>query len=152
MNILLKRIVSTKEDTLGKMYIDGKLSSFTLEDEARTVKVFGETRIPAGTYEIKLRKEGGFHQRYLKRYGPDFHKGMLHLQDVPNFKWILIHVGNDDDDTAGCLLVGNTGMVNVDGKSTLRSSRDAYERIYPIIAGALEAGETVKITITDNDD
>ena len=28
-----------------------------------------ETRIPAGVYSILLRKEGGFHGRYTKKYG-----------------------------------------------------------------------------------
>ena len=31
---------------------------YTLEDEYRAVKVKGETMIPYGCYEIKLRKEG----------------------------------------------------------------------------------------------
>ena len=32
---------------------------YTLEDEYRVSKVKGETMIPYGCYEIKLRKEGG---------------------------------------------------------------------------------------------
>ena len=37
-------------------------------------KVYGETRIPAGTYKLKLRTEGGYHQKYSKRF-PDIHRG-----------------------------------------------------------------------------
>ena len=37
--------------------------AYTLEDEQRDVKVYGETRIPAGTYKLKLRTVGGFHTR-----------------------------------------------------------------------------------------
>jgi len=44
---------------LGKRFL-----CYTLEDEHRALKVKGETRIPEGKYEIKLRKEGGFHSRY----------------------------------------------------------------------------------------
>lgn len=46
---------------LGKRFL-----CYTLEDEHRALKVKGETRIPEGRYEIKLRKEGGFHSRYEK--------------------------------------------------------------------------------------
>ena len=40
-----------------------KFLAYTLEDEQRDVKVWGETRIPAGTYKLKLREEGGFHNK-----------------------------------------------------------------------------------------
>ncbi len=46
---------------LGKHFL-----CYTLEDEQRVLKVKGETRIPAGTYKIELRREGGFHARYDK--------------------------------------------------------------------------------------
>ena len=101
-------------------------------------KVMAKTRIPAGEYEIKLRTVGGFHAKYSKRF-KNIHKGMLWLQDVPNFKWILIHCGNTDAHTAGCLLVGQTQQDNFIGKST-----KAYLNIYPRIA---EAVELEKVTI-----
>ena len=69
---------------------------YTLEDQYQTKKIMQETRIPAGSYKIKYRKEGGFHKKYTKRY-PDIHRGMLHVTNVPNFKWILIHTGNTDE-------------------------------------------------------
>ena len=69
-----------------------------LEDQYQAVKVMHETCIPEGTYDIKFRTVGGFHEKYKKRYGND-HYGMLHLQDVPNFTYILIHAGNTDEHT-----------------------------------------------------
>ena len=33
---------------------------------------------------------------------------MLHVLDVPGFEYILIHCGNTDEHTAGCLLVGDS--------------------------------------------
>ena len=83
-----------------------KFLAYTLEDQFQTTKVHGETRIPAGTYNLELRTTGGFHGRYLKRYGADFHKGMIWVKSVPNYKFILWHVGNKNLDTAGCLLLG----------------------------------------------
>ena len=64
--------------------------AYTLEDEYRSEKKYGETRIPNGTYKLALRKTGGYHQKYSKRF-PDIHVGMLHVTDVPNFEYILIH-------------------------------------------------------------
>jgi len=80
------------------------------------------------------------------------HKGMLWVRDVPNFEYILIHTGNTDEHTAGCLLLGNTQQTNFDSSNGfVGSSVDAYKRVYPPIAEALEKGEEVKITYTDFD-
>ena len=99
------RISSGKDSTSGLLFeIDrgkGTFLAYTLEDEQRDVKVWGETRIPAGTYKLKLRTEGGFHSRYLAKYSADFHKGMIWVQDVPGFEYILWHTGNTDEHTAG---------------------------------------------------
>lgn len=146
MELKVPRFNDNNESTLGLFYIDQKFACYTLEDEKRDVKVWGETRIPSGRYPIKLRTEGMFHQRYLKRYGPDFHKGMLHVQDVPGFEFILIHTGNTDDHTAGCLLVGDKPNNNVIEDGFVGSSKQAYKRIYPIIRDALLSGEDVFIT------
>lgn len=149
MKIKLGRYSSGNNDTLGLLFIDCEFITYTLEDEFRTEKVYGETRIPSGTYEIVFRKEGGFHNRYLAKFGSKFHKGMLQLKDVPNFEYILIHIGNDDDDTAGCILVGDTANYNKKGSGFIGGSTSAYKRVYSIISSALESGEKVYITITD---
>jgi len=90
MNITLQRINRGTDSTIGSLFIGAGAGlyfhSFTCEDEQRNIKVRNETRIPAGRYEIKLRTEGGFHAKYSNRY-PKTHKGMLWLQDVPNFEW-----------------------------------------------------------------
>lgn len=148
MEIKLERYDIGAEDTLGNLYINGVLQCKTLEDQPRAVKVKGDTCIPEGTYEIKLRKEGTHHLSYTKdvRFS-DIHKGMLWLQDVPNFQYILIHVGNTDKDTEGCILVGLTAAPGVTPRRRLIDSTAAYRRIYPPIAKALLAGEKVTITI-----
>lgn len=134
-----------KDATNGMLFIDGVFECFTLEDEVRDVKVHSETAIPLGEYEIKLRTEGGFHSKYTARYGA-MHKGMLWLQDVPNFKWILIHTGNQDSHTAGCLLVGETQQDLDKGKDGfVGGSGDAYKKMYPKVANALLNGEKVTI-------
>lgn len=122
---------------------------YTLEDEHRDVKIKGETRIPAGSYYLGLRKEGGFHNKYKSRFS-SIHKGMIHVLDVPNFEYILIHCGNTDEHTAGCLLLGDTQESNlnkIDG--FIGKSSEAYKRVYPKIAKALEKEEEVIITYID---
>ena len=122
---------------------------YTLEDEFRDVKIYGETRIPAGKYEIKLRREGGFHKRYSKKYS-NIHVGMLHVVDVPGFEHILIHTGNTDEHTAGCLILGDTQENNQIVKDGfVGKSVHAYKRIYPYIAGAIKRGEKVTIEYKD---
>ena len=71
---------------------------------------------------------------------------MIHVDNVPNFEYILWHIGNDDDDTAGCLLVGKTSQDNFIGSSTV-----AYKEIYPDIAGAIIRGDKVTATYIDYD-
>ena len=135
-----------KDATNGMLFLDGIFECFTLEDEVRLdKKVMSETAIPLGEYEIKLRTEGGFHSKYTARYG-DMHKGMLWLQDVPDFKWILIHVGNTDESTAGCLLLGETQQDLDKGKDGfIGGSGDAYKKMYPKVAEAILSGEKVTI-------
>ena len=123
-----------------------KFLAYTLEDEQRDKKILGETRIPEGTYKMVLRKTGGYHARYSKRF-PHIHIGMLHVLDVPGFEYILIHCGNTDEHTAGCLLVGDSqenNQITKDG--FIGKSTQAYKRIYSRIAEAIECGEKVTIT------
>jgi hypothetical protein len=148
MEIFVDRFVSDDDTTISRVVVDGRFVCFGLEDEYREEKVVGETRIPAGTYRVTLRTEGKFHQRYDKRY-PGFHKGMLHIRDVPNFKWILIHCGNTDEDTKGCLLVGSQAITEP-GDMMVTASRDAYKRFYPMVVDAAVRGE-LSITLVDND-
>jgi len=122
---------------------------FTLEDEYRDIKKYGETRIPAGTYKIQLRKEGKFHKRYKTRFS-DIHNGMLWITDVPNFEYILIHPGNTDEHTDGCLLVGDQVQQNVTKKGYLSNSAEAYRRVYRRIARAVETeGATIQFVDFD---
>lgn len=142
MELTVQRIENNGKATTGRLYINGAFQCCTLEDEPREVKVMAETRIPAGRYEIKLRTFGGHHTKYSEKFG--FHKGMLWLQDVPNFKDILIHIGNTEKDTAGCLLVGK--VVN---NFTLLQSTIAYEELYKKVIAAFDKCEEVFITIND---
>ena len=153
MELIVFRFSSQADSTSGILFEKGDLGMsflcYTLEDERRALKVKGETRVPAGTYCLELRKEGGFHERYKKKY-PGLHKGMIQVMDVPNFEYILIHQGNTDEHTAGCLLVGDSQENNIIIKDGfIGKSANAYKRIYPMIAKQLELGNEVTITYQD---
>jgi len=145
MNIVLKRFADNGSATLGIIHIDDEYC-FTVEDTHRDKKVYGETRIPQGMYEIKLRDEGEMNAKYKKRY--PIHEGMLWLQDVENFEWVYIHIGNTDDDSLGCILVNDS----LNSKYFRGSnSRDAYLRIYKKIVKEINKGEKVSIIIIDSE-
>lgn len=132
-------------------FVDGKFEAYGLEDEVRTgQKVMGETAIPLGEYKIKFRKEGGWFNRekarYDKKFGEGWFQGMLELQDVPNFTFVLIHSGNTDEATSACYIIGDTQQdLDVSKDGFIGSSRNAYEKFYPKARDALLAGEEVTI-------
>ena len=143
----LDRLFSNSEETIGVWSYEKKKLCWSLEDELRAIKVYKETRIPAGEYKLVLRTFGGHHERYKDKF-PEIHKGMIQLLNVPHFTDILIHIGNTEKDTAGCLLVGSLAAIETN-RYTLVNSTKAYKYIYPLIANPLYAGEEVTLKITD---
>ena len=155
MKLKVLRFSSQEDSTSGLLFLEGNLGlqflCYTLEDEARALKIRGETRVPAGTYKLELRTEGGFHNKYKKKYG-GFHRGMLHVTNVPNFEYILIHTGNTDEHSAGCLLVGDSQENNnIIKDGFIGKSTNAYKRIYTNISKAIINNQNVTIEYIDYD-
>ena len=126
MKLEVQRFSSQSNSTLGMLFdVTGtpKFLCYTLEDEFRENKVSGETRIPSGTYNVTLRTEGGFNERYTEKFGA----------------------------SAGCLLVGDSQTQNITKNGFIGSSTDAYKRVYPQIADVLVNGGEVCITYVDYD-
>jgi hypothetical protein len=144
MFIEMMRVYQDDKVTLGFMRVDDRVYT-TCEDAFHVEKIPGETRIPPGEYRIKLRKKSSKADRYREKFG-DEHTGMIWLQDVPGFEHIYIHIGNDQDDSEGCVLVGNTldPQAGYIGESTA-----AYSDLYPKVIGAVENGEPVAIEIRE---
>ena len=105
VKLRLERTFLGETYTIGKLYISDIYFCDVLEDrvvdkdksgkfDGKEVKVFGESAIPYGTYEIVLNMSTKF-KRILPR-----------LLNVPHFDGILIHAGNTAEDSHGCLLVG----------------------------------------------
>ena len=148
MKLTVVRTQFGTDATNGMLFIDGIFECYTLEDQYQAVKVMHETCIPEGTYDIKFRTVGGFHEKYKKRYGND-HYGMLHLQDVPNFTYILIHAGNTDEHTSGCLIVGETQQdLDISDDGFIGHSGKAYLKLYNKVAKQLLQGKDVTIEYT----
>ena len=129
MELEVLRFSSQKDSTSGILFdvVNGKRNflCYTLEDEQRDVKVWGETRIPAGKYKLSLRKAG--------------------------FQYILWHTGNTDENTAGCLLLGDSQTSNLVQKDGfVGSSVNAYKIVYPYVAAAIQQSD-VWVTYIDYD-
>ena len=151
MKLTVVRTQFGTDATNGILLVDGVFENYTLEDQYQAVKVMHETCIPEGTYDIEFRKTGGLHAKYSERY-KNAHYGMLHIQDVPNFTYILIHTGNTDEHTSGCLIVGETQQdLDSSKDGFIGSSTVAYKKMYAKVANQLLQGKKVSIEYTTID-
>jgi len=89
-------ICDTLEDIVRDRNADGDLDD---QDEG---KVYGETAIPYGTYELVV------------TYSPKFKRKMTLIKDVKHFKGIRIHWGRSIKQSLGCLLVGRANGDTLD--------------------------------------
>lgn len=156
MEFILQRINDNRKSTVGvllKKVVSGQetktvLQSYTLEDEYRSEKVMHETRIPAGFYELAImHSETPMTLKYRTKY-PWF-KHHIEITKVPGFKGIYIHIGNTDDDSSGCVLLGDAADNNSIGDGTITNSTAAFKRFYDIVYAHLAAGGKAFITIRD---
>lgn len=135
MEILIKRRKPENGCTLSEWYVNGVKQCYGIEDVVRPSgeKVFGETAIPAGTYQV------------ANTYSPRFGKYLPLLLNVPGFAGVRIHPGNYAKDTEGCLLPG-TGIGP--GGTMVTNSRVAFEALFTKIKAA-EKKERITLTITN---
>lgn len=138
MEALLRRLWLFPYSTIGELSASGEFECFTLEDVVRLsgVKVPGKTAIPVGRYELIIT----FSQRFQ-------HELPL-LLNVPNFSGIRIHAGNTDQDTDGCILVGQERHEGYLGKGYIGKSKAALAALIPKLTESLKAGRCF-ITVED---
>lgn len=143
------RFSGQKDDTLGLYFIDDKWFCFCLEDEKRDAKVKGETRIPAGTYELKInRSDTPLTLKYREKY--DWFKYHIQIMNVTGFDNIYIHIGNTEKHTDGCHILGDTCNSNIFKNGFIGESTNAFHRFYDKVYPVLEKGaEKVHIRIID---
>lgn len=148
MKLLLKRIAKRDTYTIGKLYIDDKYFADTLEDPDRgltnsmsreqiaKIKVYGETAIPTGTYNIDMNTVSA---KFKNRSWASPYKGKIpRLQNVPGYEGVLIHPGTTSKDTLGCILVGKNTR-----KGIITQSRATFHQLMSI----LTKGTNITITI-----
>jgi hypothetical protein len=138
MKLVLKRINNQDNYCEGKLYIDGTYQCDVIEDtdrgltnemsitEIQSKKVYGETAIPKGTYQITLDVVS---PKFKDRSWATFCEGKLpRLLDVPGFEGVLIHTGNEASNSLGCLLVGQKTKDGWISNST-QTFKDLYYKL-----------------------
>jgi hypothetical protein len=140
MYIQLVRESFTNKSTEGKLFINGEFECYTLEDKDRFLevntieqKVYAETAIPRGTYNVLLTRS------------PRFKKVLPLLEDVPYFEGIRIHAGNKPEDSEGCILVGSTN--NLDDDDWIGGSKVALKSLMSKMQEAVDRKEEITIEI-----
>lgn len=142
MEVDLDRHVSGDLSMTGDVFVDGVWCCHSLEDICREKvgcpvaewKVPGKTAIPHGSYEVTLEDS------------PHFGSETLTLHDVPGFSKIRIHAGNTENDTEGCILVGEA--LDEHGHIKGGTSGPALTRLKALVKAALAREETVRINVT----
>jgi len=153
MRLILKRIYTCKDYTIGHLYINDTYVCDTLEDADRGlhytmplskiqhIKVKDKTAIPTGTYTIMMDIVSPKYSN--SKYYLNICNGKVpRLANVPMYSGVLIHVGNTAADTSGCILVGYNKA-----KGMVLDSKKAFENLYNILKTAHSKGETISITI-----
>lgn len=112
----IKRVAFQDAYTIGHFFINGVRYWETLEDKVRDYdkdgdlldpgeeKIYGETAIPYGMYEVEL------------TWSPKFNRMMPLVKNVKHFEGIRMHAGTNAGHSEGCILLGENkikgGLVN----------------------------------------
>lgn len=152
MNIVMNRKWKKDTYTIGKLFINGTFFSNTLEDKDRGLtssmtleeinkkKIYGQTAIPSGTYEVKLTYSNRFHSR---TWGKKYNGKVPELLNVKGFGGVRVHPGNKVADTLGCILVGKNSAVGM-----VTNSQTYYFKLLDnYIVPAINKGEKILLTI-----
>lgn len=148
MKIRIDRAWRKKDYTISRVFIngerfgDGKNWCSVLEDtdrglaqsmsveEIKKIKVYAQTAIPRGIYEVRI------------TYSPKFKRMLPILINVKGYSGIRIHSGNTASHTAGCLLPGVNNEVG-----RVNNSSYWFNLLFTRIQDAIRAGEKVWIEI-----
>ena len=148
MELVLERKWKKSDYTIGILLIDNKKFCEVIEDKDRGLKDSMTTEqiklikkpnmraIPTGTYDVTL-------DVFSSKFGNiPFYKKVCNgklprLLNVKGFEGILIHCGNTQLDTSGCLIVGENKV-----KGKVINSKITFEKLYNILKNSKD-----KITI-----
>ena len=154
MEILVERKWKRPTYTIGKLYVNGTFLCNTLEDKDRgltqnmplskikEVKIAAVTAIPTGTYTVNMNTVSpkySIKPWYIKNCNG---AKVPRLENVPGYSGVLIHTGNTDKDTNGCILVGKNDIVGM-----ITNSKEWFLKLYNMMYAAHKKGEKIQITI-----
>ena len=154
MNLTIDRKWKKDTYTIGKLYVNGVAFSETLEDtdrglkdsmtelEIRARKIYGKTAIPTGTYNVRLdiiSPKYSLKPWYVQNCN---NARMPRIENTKGFSGVLIHPGNTNEDTYGCVLVGRN---TIKGKVT--DSKATFLQLYKKMQEAYKRGEKITLTI-----
>lgn len=159
MKLRLRRIALRDTYTIGKLEVfhwgEWKWIADIIEDKVRDLnkngifdnseeKVYGETAIPYGVYEITMNIKSPKYSNFNKYPQYKRYDGYLpRLLDVPHFEGILIHTGNLATHSKGCLICGENKVV---GK-VINSTKTFYRLMDEWFLPAKERKETITLEI-----
>ena len=165
MKLLLERIFTNDRYTIGHLYCVNEVTNEktficdTLEDcdrgltqdmkpsEVNKRKVYTKTAIPTGMYDIALNVKSPKYSNYTKYPTYQEWDGYLpRLRKVNGFDGILIHIGNSEHDSSGCILVGENKVKGQVINSTATFRRLMNEWFVP----CRERKEKVTLEITSS--
>ena len=123
MTYEIKRINNHDEGVGGVFLIHNRPFCLTLEETWNDNRK-NDSCIPEGTYEVR-------------KYSGTKYKDVWQIYDVPNRSAILIHWGNTDNNTSGCVLAGlEFGVIN--GRMAILRSKEAIEKLRKALPNKFE--------------
>lgn len=152
MKLKLKRISKQYTYTIGQLFINGVYFCDTIEDKDRgldqsnpisiidNIKVPSQTAIPTGIYKVSMNTISP--RLSQKDMYKTINGKVPRLLDVPGFDGVLIHIGNTNKDTSGCILVGQNKV-----KGQVINSKVTFFKLYKQLEDAVANHEQIIITI-----
>ncbi|EMF2857818.1 hypothetical protein V3H64_001758, partial [Campylobacter coli] len=118
---------------------------FSLEEDKEGLESGKDLRIPEGNYNLKRHSPSRF-ENTLRSITKKDDDTMINVynDEVPSSRAILIHWGNTDKDTQGCILLGLTKDNN---NESVGQSRQACKEFYDLMHG--KNLEDIKLEITN---
>lgn len=136
MKLEIIRRYTGKTCVIGKFKVlsdDDKIlfECFALEEDKEGLESGKDLRIPEGNYNLRRHTPSRF-ENTLRSITKKDDDTMINVynDDVPSSRAILIHWGNTDKDTEGCILLGLTKDNN---NESVGQSRQACKEFYDLM-------------------
>ncbi|EPE6525819.1 DUF5675 family protein [Campylobacter coli] len=117
---------------------------FSLEEDKEGLESGKDLRIPEGNYNLRRHTPSRFENTLRSITKKDDTMINVYNDEVPSSRAILIHWGNTDKDTQGCILLGLTKDNN---NESIGQSRQACKEFYDLMHG--KNLEDIKLEITN---